>query len=146
MTDRLALLESVFQRECRSLAQYLAESGLWTHRGDRAAQELVRSIMADERRWAEQLYSLIEQRGGVPRPGSYPTAFTDMNLHFVSLDFMLLRLADFLDHEIAAIRSDLSAAANDAALRSLLEAMLERKGGQVTALRNQASTLTAKAS
>ena len=146
MTDRLALLERAFHRECRSLTQYLAESGLWERRDDRAARELVHLIMADERRWAGKLSELIEERRGVPRLGSYPVEFTNMNLHFVGLDFTLGKLAEFLERETAAIRADVAAAGDDSSVRSLLELMLERKCGQIVALRELAGSLAAKKS
>jgi bacterioferritin (cytochrome b1) len=141
MTNSLSILERAFRRECRSLTQYLGDSWPWTHRGDREAQELVHSIMADERRWAEQLASIITERGGVPQMGSYPLEFTNSNLHFLALDYMLRRLAEFLEHDVAALRTDLAAAAGDPALQTLLGQMIERKGGQIDALRKLATSL-----
>ena len=141
MTNSLSILERNFRRECRSLTQYVGESWPWTHRGDREAQELVHSIMADERRWAEQLAALVTERGGVPRMGSYPLQFTNSNLHYVALDYMLRRLADYLEHEIADLRADLSAATGDPALQTLMRQMIERKGGQIEALRKLATSL-----
>ena len=49
-SEVLPILVDAFRRESHSLAQYLAESWPWTHSRDREALELVRSIMADERR------------------------------------------------------------------------------------------------
>ena len=141
MTNSLPILERTFRRECRSLTQYVGESWPWTHRSDREAQELVHSIMADERRWAEQLAALIAERGGVPRMGSYPVEFTNSNLHYVALDYMLRRLAEYLEHNIAALRADLAGATGDPALQTLLGQMIERKGGQIEALRKLAMTL-----
>jgi hypothetical protein len=141
MTNRLSILERAFRRECRSLTQYLGESWPWTHRSDREAQELVHAIMADERRWAEQLASLITERGGVPRMGSYPLEFTNSNLHFLALDYMLRRLADFLERELATLRADLAASRDDPSLQSALSQIIERKGGQIAALRKLADTL-----
>ena len=133
--NQLAILQRAFHRECCSLAQYLGECWPWTDRGDRAAQELVRSIIADERRWAEQLAELIEQRGSVPVSGTYPLQFTNWNLHYLALDHLLRRLADYLDKELTAVERDLAAAADDATARKILEQMLERKRGQVETLR-----------
>jgi hypothetical protein len=141
MTNRLSILERAFRRECRSLTQYLGDSWPWTHRSDREAQELVHSIMADERRWAEQFASLITERGGVPRMGSYPLEFTNSNLHYVSLDYMLRRLADYLEQKLHDVRSDVAATVGDSALEPLLRQMIERKGGQIEALRKLATTL-----
>ncbi len=141
MTNSLPILERLFHHECRSLAQYVGESWPWEHRGDSEAHELARSIMADERRWAEQLAELITQRGGVPRMGSYPAAFTHSNLHFLALDFLLDRLADFIAQAIVALRADLSATANDSSLNTPVGQMIERKSGQVEALRKLAARL-----
>ena len=141
MTNSFPTLEKLFRQECRSLAQYVGESWPWTHRGDREAQELLQSIMADERRWAAQLDRLIRDRGGMPRMGSYPVEFTTSNLHYVSLDYMLRRLADGLEHTIEKLKTDLAAASDDPPFRSLIEQMLERKGGQVEALRKLAASL-----
>jgi len=141
MTNSLSILERNFRRECRSLTQYVGESWPWTHRGDRDAHELVHSIMADERRWAEQLAALVTERGSVPRMGSYPLEFTNSNLHYVALDYMLRRLADYLEQKIADLRADLSAATGDPALQSLMRQMIERKGGQIEALRKLATSL-----
>jgi hypothetical protein len=142
MSNQLLILERIFHRECRSLAQYLAESWLWTHGDDREAEDLVRSVLADERRWAERLAELIYERGGLPRPGSYPTDFTNSNLHFLSLDSMLRRLADAVAGSVAALQRELSFLAGDTTLRPLVEQMIERKGGQVTALEKLAASLS----
>lgn len=123
------------------MTQYVGDSWPWTHRGDREAQELVNSIMADERRWAERLATMIIERGGVPRMGSYPLEFTNSNLHYLALDYILRRLAEYLEHNIAAQRVDLSAAAGDPALQVLLGQLIERKGGQIEALRKLATAL-----
>ena len=141
MTNRLAILERVFHRETRSLGQYLAESWPWTHRADREAEDLVHSILADERRWAQRLVEMINSQGGVSRTANYDEDYTDTN--YLALDFMLNRLADHLQHSVAALRSDLAAAYDDAELRTLLEQMIERKGGQVEALRKLAGILAA---
>jgi hypothetical protein len=141
MTNSLSILERSFRRECRSLTQYVGESWPWTHRSDREAQELVHSVMADERRWAEHLAALITERGGVPRMGSYPLEFTNSNLHYVALDYMLRRLAEYLEHKVADLRTDLAAAPGDPALETLFRQMIERKGGQIEALRKLAMAL-----
>ena len=133
--NQLAILQRAFHRECRSLAQYLDECWPWTDRGGRAAQELARSIIADERRWAEQLAELIESRGGVPVPGAYPLQFTNWNLHFLALDHLLRRLADSIEKDLPTVERDWAAAADDPPIRRVLGQMLERKRGQVESLR-----------
>ena len=139
MTNHVAILQRIFHRQCRSFGQYLAECWPWTHRVDREAQDLVRSIITDERRWAERLAELITERGGVPQPGNYPTEFTDS--HFLALDFMLRRLVEEIGRDIAILQSDHAVVQEDATLRSFLEQMVERKKGQVEALRKLVASL-----
>jgi hypothetical protein len=138
--NQLAILQWAFHRECRSLAQYLDECWPWTDRGGSEAQDLARSIIAEERRWAEQLAALIETRGGVPVPGTYPLQFTDWNLHFLALDHLLPRLADYIERELTALERDLAAAADDPPVRRILQEMLDRKRGQTEALRKLISS------
>ena len=137
--NQLQILGRAFHRECRSLAQYLGQCWPWTHRGDREAQELVRSVIADEHRWAQQLAELIDQRGGVPVPGTYPSEFTNCNLHFLALDHLLGRLAEFIERGVPALEQDLAATSDDPHLRELMKQMLDRKRGQAAALRKLAA-------
>jgi hypothetical protein len=146
MATNLSLCERLFRQECRSLAQYVSETWPWTHRADREAQDLVQSIIADERRWAEQLAGMILERGGQPIMGSYPDAFIHSNLHYVALDYLIERLAEYLETTVNGLRADLGSAGNDATLRHLTEQMIERKSGQLEALRRPtASAVYAKA-
>ena len=131
-SDSLPILEGTFRRECRSLAQYLSEGWPWSESQQRPAQELVQTIQADERRWAEQLAELIERRGGVPRPGNYPTEFTDT--HFLALEFMLGRLERALSRTLLELKQDLDRLNDDAEVKELLERMIERKRGQIEAI------------
>jgi hypothetical protein len=136
-TDSLPILEQAFRRECRSLAQYLGESWPWTRRKHGAAQDLLRAIIDDERRWAARLADLIEQAGGVPAPGNYPTEFTE--LHYLALGFMLDRLVRFIDAAVVRLERDRAAGIDNPAARALFEEMIERKRGQSEALHRLAA-------
>ena len=138
MASSLAVLEKLFRIECHSLAQYVTESWPWVHRGDRAAQDLVSSITVDERRWAGQLFELLNQKGVTPRSGCYPAEFTHSNLHFVALDYLLLRIADYIERSIGVLRAALPALVDDPQGQALVGQMIERKTGQVDALRKVA--------
>jgi hypothetical protein len=138
----LAVMHRLFQKESRSLAQFVSETSPWMHREDREAQDLLNSIITDERRWANQLARMIIERGSQPISASYPDRFIHSNLHYVALDYLMQRIAEYLDGAVASIQSDLSATINDAVLRQLLEQMVERKGGQATALRRLAASMT----
>jgi hypothetical protein len=140
MTNNLHILERLFRLECHTLAQYVSESWPWTHRGDQPAKDLVQSITADERRWAAQLFEILSQRGVVPLMGSYPEEFTRSNLHFVALDYLLRRIADYIERAIKLLRAELDVFPEDAPVRALLHQMIERKQGQVEALHKVAES------
>jgi hypothetical protein len=137
-SNSLPILLRAFAREYRSLAQYIGESWPWMDPDNREASELVRSIRADERRWVEQFADLIYQRGGMPLTGTYPTEFPE--LHFLSLDYLLLRLAEYLEHTIESLEQELALVGNDLPVRTLFQQMIERKQGQINALRQVAPT------
>jgi hypothetical protein len=135
MPNSLHTLQRIFQTECRSFAHYIGESSPWTRDRDQPAKELLRSILADERRWAGQLAEIINARHGRAVIGSYPDRFIQSNLHFVDMHYLMQRLADNLLPEIQSLRSDLQSVANDVPARTLIEQMIERKTGQVEAIR-----------
>ena len=133
--NNMPILERLFQQECRSLAQYIGETWPWVEGADRPAQDLLGSILADERRWAGQLSEIIIARGGQPFMGSYPDSFIHSNLHFVGMNYLMQRLGDYLEPVIARLRADLKTVADDEPVRLLIEQMIERKVGQVQAIR-----------
>src|SRR5262245_52307452 len=120
MVNSLPILERLFQRECRSLAQYIGETWPWVQGADRPAKDLLGSILADERRWASQLADLITARRGQPFMGSYPDSFIHSNLHFVGMNYLMHRLADYLEPVIETLRADLKMVADDEPVRSLI--------------------------
>jgi hypothetical protein len=138
MTNSLPILERLFHHECRSFAQYIGEAWPWVKGADRPAQDLLGSILADERRWAGQLADIIAARRGQPFAGNYPDSFIHSNLHFVGMDYLMQRLADYLEPVIATLRSELKSVADDEPVRALIEQMIERKVGQVQAIRKLA--------
>jgi bacterioferritin (cytochrome b1) len=141
MRNSLPILVQQFRMECRSLAQFIGESWPWTHRADKEAQELWRSIMTDERRWAEQLANIIAERGGEPTMGAYPDEFVNSNLHYLALDYLLDLLAKYVERVIESLRRNSTAVANDPLVHSLFAQMIERKQGHVQALRKLGATL-----
>ena len=134
--DSLSLLQELFRRQCTSLAQYMAESWPWLESNDREAGELVRAIQADERRWAERLAELIEQRSGVTGPCNYPVEFTGM--HYLALHYLLDRLAQEIGQELPFLDAARGRSVSDPDLLSLVVQMMERKQGQLEALRRAA--------
>jgi hypothetical protein len=135
ITNNLPVLERLFSRECRSFAQYMGETWPWGEERNRSAHDLLQSILADERRWATQLSEIITDRGGQPLVDNYPDVFIQSNLHYVAMDYLMQRLADYLEAEIAELRKEAESVAGDAPVQALIAQMIERKTGQVAALR-----------
>jgi hypothetical protein len=75
----------------RSLLQYADESWPWANSGEAAAEQTVRAAAAEQRDHVARLADLLADRAWAIDFGNYPTDYTD--LHFLSLDFFLPRLA-----------------------------------------------------
>jgi hypothetical protein len=75
----------------RSLLQYADESWPWAKSGEAAAEQTVRAAAAEQRDHVARLADLLADRNWAIDFGNYPTDYTD--LHFLSLDFFLPRLA-----------------------------------------------------
>jgi hypothetical protein len=99
----------------RSLPMFLTEASPWTHRGDENATQVVLDIVASQKELCSRIASEIQNRGGVVDLGEYPMDYLD--LHFLSLDFLLLRLVEHQREEVVWIgqcaeRLDLDPAAH----------------------------------
>jgi len=94
----------------RSLPIFLTEAVPWTHRGDEQATNVLLDIVAGQRDLSNRIAAELEQRGWPLDMGEYPMDFLD--LHFLSLDFLLQRLVDNQQREVDAI-ARLSAEVNE---------------------------------
>ena len=94
----------------RSLPIFLTEAVPWTHRGDERATSVLLDIVAGQRDLSNRIAAELEQRGWPLDMGEYPMDFLD--LHFLSLDFLLQRLVENQQREVDAI-ARLSAEVNE---------------------------------
>ena len=94
----------------RSLPIFLTEAVPWTHRGDEQATNVLLDIVAGQLDLSNRIAAELEQRGWPLDMGEYPMDFLD--LHFLSLDFLLQRLVDNQQREVDAI-ARLSAEVNE---------------------------------
>ena len=85
----------------RSLPIFLTEAVPWTHRGDEQATNVLLDIVAGQRDLSNRIAAELEQRGWHLDMGEYPMDFLD--LHFLSLDFLLQRLVENQQREVDAI-------------------------------------------
>jgi hypothetical protein len=120
-----ALLEALVRREGRSLLQYVSAAFPWPKAPGDPTPDRVRDLAREERDALASLTKfLTRRRHVVPYLGAFPMAFTTMN--FVSLDYLLPRLADDGRRSVAALERDRAALA-DGDARAELDQFLDLK-------------------
>ena len=138
-----ARLEAAVRREGRSLLQYVSEAYPWTKTAGDTTPDKVRDLAREERDALGALTKfLARRRHTVPYLGAFPMAFTTMN--FVSLDYLLPRLAESGRQSITALEKD-RAALSDADARAEVDRFLEMKRRHLKALEALATAPAAAA-
>lgn len=142
-TPDAALLEAIIRREGRSLLQYQSEAFPWPKTSGDPTPEKVRQLAREERDAVGSLVRFLSRRRHtVPYLGAFPMAFTTMN--FVSLDFVLPRLAEDGRRAVADLERD-RAALTDAEARAEVDRFLEMKRRHLKALEALATAPAAAA-
>jgi hypothetical protein len=111
----------------RSLPSYLTEASPWTHHGDEVATSAVEDIVVSHKAIVARLAEEIQNRGGIVNPGEYPTEYTD--LHFLSLDYLLLEVQAALDRDIQSIQDCMGLLEHDRVGKALAEEALGNARG-----------------
>jgi hypothetical protein len=126
MDDRTqARLESILQRESRSVMVYTAEAFPWTSAlTSEAVKRLLTCIHQEQEALTQLGRFLVRQRVPLPYLGSFPVGFTTIN--FLALDYLLPRLSAFEKTSIAELEGDL-AALQDPLARPPVEKLLAVK-------------------
>jgi hypothetical protein len=120
-----ARLEGIIRREGRSLLQYVSEAFPWVRTGTDEALTRLQQLVGEERDAVAALSRfLVRRRHTPPYLGSYPMAFTTMN--FVSLDFLVPRLAEQQRRAIAELEKDRQAL-TDAEAKVEVDKVLQMK-------------------
>jgi hypothetical protein len=138
--DSTELLNELLVHHYRSLPMFLTEASPWTHRGDEKATDVVMDIVADQKATCQRLAALVEQRGGVVDVGEYPMDF--LELHFLSLDYMLQLLVQHQRNEVAWIQRCSERLWNDPPAQAVAKEALGAARGHLQSLEE----LTASAS
>jgi hypothetical protein len=127
-----ARLEAAVRREGRSLLQYISEAYPWTKAAGDVTTDKVRDLAREERDALTVLTKfLTRRRHTVPYLGAFPMSFTTMN--FVSLDYLLPRLAESGRQSVAALERD-RAALTDTDAKEELDRLIELKRTHLKAL------------
>ena len=95
------LLMQLLVHQYRSLPIFLTEAVPWTHRGDENATRVLLDIVEGQRDLSTRIAAELQQRGCPIDTGEYAMDFLD--LHFLSLDFLLQRLVEMQKNEIESI-------------------------------------------
>jgi len=80
--------------------------------------------VADQQAMSRRIAEFILDRGGQPEPGVYPLEFSDANLHFVSLAYLLQDLVRHQAADIERITRLVGELNSDASARTLAEEAL----------------------
>jgi hypothetical protein len=111
----------------RSLPTYLTEAAPWTHHGDEQATAAVSDIVASHKAIVARLADEIQNRGGIIHAGEYPSEYTD--LHFLSLDYLLVEILASLDRDIESIQDCVARLQHDRVGKALAEEALGNARG-----------------
>lgn len=123
----------------RSLLQYVGES--WP-RATSDQQRTLGRIVERQQQHIAALAELLEHRRWVIDVGRYPTEFTTLNLHYVSLDFLLSRLVESERQLIARIEATLRDCRDDPEAAELVEQLLAEERENLQTLETLAANVT----
>lgn len=111
----------------RSLPMYLTEAVPWTHLGDERATAAVEDIVSSHKAIVVRLADEVQNRHEVVDPGDYPAEYTD--LHFLSLDYLLIEILESLDLNIQSIQECVRRLEDDRVGKALAEEALGNARG-----------------
>ncbi len=106
----------------RSLPMYMEAAKPWSGGGQQPAQDALKSLVADQHRFAGRVAEAIFAGGGQPEPGPFPAAFAAMN--DASLDYLLRRVIELLRGDLPAIERCALELADAPEFRALAEEVL----------------------
>ncbi len=131
------LLQDIVTRENRSALSYVRDAYPWTTSREEAALAALRRLANEDGRAVARLGEyLVRQRLPATLPGSYPSSFTTLN--FLSLDYLLPRLAEAQKQTVADLERDCAAIGNPEA-RAEVEKLLAVKRRTLAGLEEMAA-------
>lgn len=101
VSETLPAIQRLLQILSCSLAQYAAQTTLWTSPGQESAVKAVNDLAADQRHYAKLTAELLARRGARPDPGSFPLEW--MSLNDAGLSYAMPRIMEHHRRDIAAI-------------------------------------------
>jgi hypothetical protein len=99
----IAALNRLLRIHYRSLARYLSYASPTWRRGDERARAALQAVVDDQQALVERLGEAVLEAGGTIEYGGYPMAYT--GYHDLSFDFLLTKLVEGQQRDIAVIES-----------------------------------------
>jgi hypothetical protein len=134
--DALSQLVAILET---SPAMYIADSGIWSYRGDEDLKLALADIVADQRNVAERATAFLAEREVVLPQTGYPLSYTAW--HDLDLAFLLPRLIEGMRRQVAAIDRLAVADSGDAAAMELAREAKATTLGHIDVLEQHASRL-----
>ena len=111
----------------RSLPVYLSDAAPWTHQGDEQAAAALVQITAAHRIMVDRIGDFLIERDGMSEAGAFPSQ--DASWHDLTLDFLLARLVQAQEQNVAAIAQCVDQLTGEPMAKALAqEALGEAKG------------------
>lgn len=136
-----ARLNAVLIRVYRCLLQYVEECWPWAALNESGERLAVQGLAREQQHFVGGLVDLLSSRGWPIDFDNYPTDFTD--LHYVSLDYLLGRMADDEQELVSVIDSARAASSGDPSATSLLSHLLDAERRHAARLRELAGAAVA---
>lgn len=124
----------------RSLPMYLTYASPWINRGDERAVAALKHIVEDQKQMATRVAQCIMQHHGPIELGEYAIEFLDM--HDLSLDFLLTMLVEYQKRDVATIEQCVAALHADRQAAQLAEEALGAARGHLETLEELAGQLS----
>jgi hypothetical protein len=122
----------------RSLPMYLSYASPWVRKGDDKAVSALRNIVDEQKQLAARVAELVLQRGPMDL-GEYPVEFYDT--HDLSLDYLLSRLVDYQQRDVAALSRCVEELQSDRPSATIAEEAIGAARGHLEILTELAAAL-----
>ena len=121
-SSTVEFLNRLLSLHSRSLPTYLASARPWFPQKSSEIEAVLRLIADDQRLMVDHIAAVIMDQHGTIQRSEFPMEFTD--LHDLSVDYLLPRVIDRQQREIAWMRSGLADLQDEPAARAVAEEAL----------------------
>ena len=131
-TEIADVLNCVLRLLSRSLPMYLHEAPAWTCRDDQRTSDALENLVADQQDYSHELVDRLRELDTQPAPGPARIEFTCVN--DLSLDYLLDRLIELQQEDVAALERCVKALGANPPQRMLVEEIVGNAKGHLDIL------------